>query len=97
MTTYVNIYKTTKVSTQSGKGKADRWCLEVCASEIKKQDPITGWFGSGDTATNLKLYFETSEQAVDYCTKNDLSYDLQPPTQKKITPKSYTDNFLKFR
>ncbi len=97
MATYVNIYKTTKASTQSGKGKADRWCLKVCASESKKQDPITGWFGSSDTAANLKLYFESSDQAIDYCTKNDLAYTVEQGCSKTIIPKNYADNFLKFR
>jgi len=97
MATYVNIYKTTKVSTQSGKGKAGRWCLEVCASENKKQDPITGWYGSGDTAANLKLYFETSEQVIEYCDKKGFQYTFEQPSQKKITPKNYADNFLRFR
>lgn len=93
----VTIYKTTKVSTQSGKGKAGHWCVEFCASEMKKQDTITGWYGSGDTPAHRKLYFETQEQAVKFCKHRDLSYDIQPLCDKKIIPKSYVDIFLKFR
>jgi hypothetical protein len=97
MTDSVTLYKNTKVATQSGKGKTDCWCIEFCPTERKKQNHLTGWYGSGDTLAHRKLFFETQEQAIEFCKQHDLQYEIQISYDKKITPKSYEDNFIKFR
>jgi hypothetical protein len=51
-----------------------------------------GWT-SGDTSTQVKLRFDTLEEAVDYAKRNGLTYVVQPETPVRMQKKSYSDNF----
>ncbi len=90
------IYQPPKSAMQSGRATAQGWVLDYGMSEQKRIDPLTGWYGSGDTpATQLRLRFETVEQAVAYAEANGIPYDIEPPRPARaaIRPKSYADNF----
>ena len=54
-----------------------------------------GWESSTDTNSELKLVFPTKEMAIDYARKNKINYELIEPKLRKITKKSYADNFTK--
>ncbi|RST31424.1 ETC complex I subunit [Sphingomonas ginkgonis] len=80
-------------TTQSGKAKNGRWMLEFERQEALKPDPLTGWNGSGDTNTQVRLYFGSKEEAVAYADRKGLAYHLvvAPPVRLKI--QAYADNF----
>ena len=80
-------------TTQSGKANTGRWLLEFERREPQRPDPLTGWNGSGDTNTQVRLTFATKEAAIAYCEKNGLDYHLvsAPPVRLKI--QAYADNF----
>ena len=54
-----------------------------------------GWESSTDTLSEIKLEFESKENAIKYAKKNKLNYEVIDPKIRKITKKSYSDNFIK--
>ena len=54
-----------------------------------------GWESSNDTMSEVKLEFDTKEQAINYAKKNNIDYYIVEPQKNRIIKKSYSDNFLK--
>jgi hypothetical protein len=79
---------------QSGLGKIDKWVLEF---ETKNPtiNPLMGWESSSDTLSEVKLEFSSKELAIEYAKKNKIDFELIDPKKRKITKKSYANNFLK--
>ena len=88
------IYKPTKTSMQSGKRKTKSWILEFETSD-NDINPFTGLESSRDTMSEVKLEFNTKEEALNYANTNKIDFDLIEPQRRSIIKKSYTDNFLK--
>jgi hypothetical protein len=79
---------------QSGKAKTQSWMLEFAPSERREMDPLTGWCGSGDTRTQLRLSFSSREAAEIYAKTNGIPFEVEePPKVPAIKPKVYADNF----
>ncbi|EHM02926.1 ETC complex I subunit conserved region [Acetobacteraceae bacterium AT-5844] len=79
---------------QSGKARTHSWMLEFAPAERRKLDPLTGWYGSGDTRTQLRLSFSTREAAEAYARANGLAYEVEDaPKELAIKPKVYAENF----
>ena len=79
---------------QSGFGKTDKWILEFETSN-PTTNPLMGWESSTDTFSEVKLEFTTKELAINYAKKKKINFELIEPKKRKITKKSYADNFLK--
>ena len=77
---------------QSGLAKSNKWILEYITSDTGIS-PLMGWESSKDTLSELKLEFSTKDLAVEYAKKNKLEFDLIESQERKITKKSYADNF----
>ena len=88
------IYKPTKTAMQSGMRNTKNWILEFDTLDIEIS-PLMGWESSKDTMSEVKIEFETKEQAINYAKKNNIDYYTIEPKNRKIIKKSYTDNFLK--
>jgi hypothetical protein len=56
-------------------------------------DPLMGWIGSDDTRPQLRLLFDTREEAIAFAECNDLSYVVHEPGAHTVRPKSYAENF----
>jgi hypothetical protein len=52
-----------------------------------------GWTASDDTRRQVRLRFETKEEAIAYARKYDLDYTVNEPHQRRLRKKSYADNF----
>ena len=63
------IYQIQKNAMQSGKALTHKWVLEFAQAEAKMPDPLTGWAGSGDTQSQVKLTFATQDAAIAYADK----------------------------
>jgi hypothetical protein len=77
---------------QSG-ARTRKWVLAYEPEARRQPDPLMGWTSAEDTLNEVRLNFETMEEAVAFATKNELDYTVilpQPSTEK---PKSYADNF----
>ena len=79
---------------QSGSRNTKKWLIEFDTKD-KGINPLMGWESSKDTMSEVKLEFETKEQAIRFANKNNLDYYLIEPQKRKFVKKSYSDNFLK--
>ena len=86
------IYRPARNAMQSGKGKSKEWFLEFVRETRPSADPLMGWT-SGDTSTQVKLRFDTREEAEDYAKRNGIAYTVQPEAPSRMQKKSYSDNF----
>jgi hypothetical protein len=87
------IYRPAKTAMQSGKAKTNVWVLEFDQEIPRKIDPIMGYTSSADTRQQLKLTFETQEQAEAYAQRNSIDYRVIAPKEPQRQTLSYTDNF----
>ena len=88
------IYKPSKTAMQSGLKKFDKWIIEFLTEDPGK-NPLMGWESSSDTYSELNLEFKSKDLAIEYAKKNRISFELVEPQKRKITKKSYADNFTK--
>ena len=88
------IYKPSKPAMQSGLKKFDKWIIEYITDD-PGPNPLMGWESSTDTYGELKLEFSTKELAIEYAKKNKIDFEVIEPNKRKITLKSYADNFTK--
>ncbi len=79
---------------QSGRGKQKKWLLEFETRDAKA-GPLMGWDASDDTLNQVKLEFNSKENAIEYAKSNNIEYKLIEPQQKKFVIKSYESNFTK--
>ncbi len=93
------IYRPARNAMQSGQANVRRWMLEFDRAEHQVADPLMGWTGSGDTRTQVRLRFDTKDEAVAYAEKHGLIYRVAEPHQRKMTirPGGYGDNFAHSR
>ena len=88
------IYKPSKTAMQSGLKKFDKWIIEYITDD-PGINPLMGWESSTDMYGELKLEFSTKELAIEYAKKNKIDFEVIEPNKRKITLKSYADNFTK--
>ena len=79
---------------QSGLAKNDKWILEFKTKDPTK-NPLMGWESSSDTYSELNLEFKSKDLAIEYAKKNNILFEVIEPQKRKITKKSYADNFIK--
>ncbi len=93
MTSQVRIYRQAKTAMQSGRADTDRWVVEFEPESRREVEPLMGWTSSADTRAQLRLRFDSQEEAVAYAKKHGLMYTLEKPRDRRIQPKAYADNF----
>ncbi len=87
------IFLPPKSAMQSGTAKTHRWVLEYEPETAKIRDPLMGWTGSDDMRSQIRITFDTREEALAYADKAGIAYDLELPPVRVRTPKIYADNF----
>ncbi|MGD9914454.1 MAG: ETC complex I subunit [Rhizobiaceae bacterium] len=87
------IFSPTKTAMQSGKAKVGNWTLEFEPERPRKIDPLMGYTTSGDMKSQIRLTFETLEEAVAYAQRNGIAYRVEEPKEPKRRQISYSDNF----
>ena len=80
-------------TTQSGKAQAGRWTLEFERQQPQRPDPLTGWNGSGDTATQVRLRFNSKDEALAYATRKGFDVHVVPSPPSSMKIQAYADNF----
>jgi hypothetical protein len=91
--TIARISELDRRTTQSGKANSGKWLLEWERREGLRPDPLTGWNGSGDTKPQVRLAFETRDEAIAYADRHGIAYHVVPATPVKLKLQSYSDNF----
>ena len=89
----VRIYKPAKTAMQSGRARTKEWVLEFEPGAPRIADPLMGWISSADTKTQVKLHFETAEEAQAFAERHGLYFTIEQPHERKLRIKSYADNF----
>ena len=93
MTIRARIFRQPKSAMQSGFAGSQEWVVDFEPTEARRADPLMGWSGSADTLAQLRLRFDTREEAVAYAEQQGLVYEVELPHERKFKPKSYADNF----
>jgi hypothetical protein len=87
------IYRPTKTAMQSGKAKTLEWVLEFEPASARVPDRLMGWTSSTDMNGQVRLSFETKEQAVEYAQAHGIAFRLFEPPATRLVIKAYADNF----
>ena len=87
------IYRQPKTAMQSGRSGTDTWVLDFEPAEARRADPLMGWSGSADTQTQVRLRFDSREEAVAFAEKRGLAYEVELARPVRFRPKAYADNF----
>ena len=87
------IYKPTKTAMQAGRANTKKWILEFEPNETNRIDPLMGWVGCDNTNAQVKLYFNTKEEAINFANKKGLSHQVYNPKKTVTKSKSYSANF----
>ncbi len=87
------LYQRPKSSMQSGRARMGEWLLEVERDEPQRPDPLTGWPGSGATATQVQLAFPSREAALAYAQAHGLTVEIVPLGPRTLKIQAYADNF----
>tara|TARA_R110002096_G_scaffold14582_5_gene50730 strand:+ start:48090 stop:48401 length:312 start_codon:yes stop_codon:yes gene_type:complete len=90
------IYQPARNAMQSGQGKTKTWILEFVPAQAREVDPLMGWTSSNDMDSQVKLTFESKDEAIAYATLRGLAYSVAEPKPRKhvIRNGGYGDNFL---
>ncbi|MGU3539484.1 ETC complex I subunit [Methylobacterium sp. A54F] len=88
------IYQPAKDASQSGLARTKQWLLEFDRTSPRETDPLMGWTGSSDMLQQVRLEFDTREEAIAYAQRAGIAYRVEEP-QKPVIRKglSYSDNF----
>jgi hypothetical protein len=82
---------------QSGTAKTKEWVLDYEPEEPRAVEPLMGWTSSGDMKQQLRLNFDSKEEAVAYCERNGIAYEVFESKPSKRLRISYSDNFAATR
>jgi hypothetical protein len=86
------IFKPARTATQQGSAKQD-WTLEYEPEQARAIEPLMGWTSSGDMKAQVRLRFDSKEEAIAYAERNGVAYRLEEPKPTKRRTLSYSDNF----
>ncbi len=78
---------------QSGPAKSKGWLLEYEPEQGKGADPLMGYTSSSDMNSQIKLWFDTAEEAIAYAVKNGVAYRVEQPKKAERKAAVYSDNF----
>ena len=87
------IYKPAKSATQSGLARTKQWLLVFEQDKPREIEPLMGWTSSGDTRQQLRLWFDSKEEAMAYAEREGIAYRVEEPQEVKRRMASYSDNF----
>ncbi|SPH22723.1 hypothetical protein ASD8599_03469 [Ascidiaceihabitans donghaensis] len=89
------IYQPAKTAMSSGTAKTKGWTLEFAPASARSVDPLMGWTSSADTQAQVKLQFDTKEDAIAYAKDNGIDAQVQEPNKRKpnIRAGGYGENF----
>ncbi|HEY3797091.1 MAG TPA: ETC complex I subunit [Caulobacteraceae bacterium] len=87
------IYIPAKNAMQSGKANSKEWVLDFEPASARVSDPLMGWTVTGDMRGQVRLAFDTREEAVAYAQRYGIPFEVLAPKTTPRKPKAYADNF----
>ena len=87
------IFKPAKNAMQSGRSKTKEWQLDYEPEQPRSVEPLMGWTSSGDMKQQITLRFHTKDEAVAYCERKGIAYQVIEPKESNSRQVAYSDNF----
>ncbi|MBO28396.1 MAG: ETC complex I subunit [Rhodobacteraceae bacterium] len=89
------IYQPAKTAMSSGTAKTRVWLLEFLPQSPRDVDPLMGWTSSDDTQSQVRLQFDTREEAEEYAREHGIDAQVRLPNRRKanIRAGGYGENF----
>ena len=88
------IYKPARNAMQSGRANVKEWVLDYEPEKPREVEPLMGWTSSADMKQEVHLRFHTKEEAIAFCERNGIPYQVfeskEPPPRRGLY---YADNF----
>src|SRR5262245_55216674 len=88
ITMTARIYKPARTAMQSGQAKTREWVLDYEPEEPRVVGSLMGWTSSGDMKSQLRLRFASKEEAVAYCERHGIPYQIaetNKPTRRGMS------------
>ena len=95
--TFARIFRPAKNAMQSGRAKSNVWMLEFESAAVRSSDPLMGWTSSADTQGQVRLTFDTRDEAIAYAQNYNLAFQVIDRQEPKRIPRAYADNFTFYR
>jgi hypothetical protein len=87
------IFRPSKTAMQSGKAQSKKWLLEFQASSATRPDALMGWTSSMDTNGQVRLSFDSKEEAIAFARSHSIPHQVFEAAEPKRQPRAYSDNF----
>jgi hypothetical protein len=87
------IYRPAKTAMQSGQAKTQRWLLEFEPEARRVREPLMGWTSSADMRSQIRLWFDSADEAVAYARREGIPFRLEAPKETSRRTIAYSDNF----
>jgi predicted kinase len=87
------IYRPAKSAMQSGKANTKVWELVFEPASARISDPLMGWTVTGDTDGQVRLSFDTREEAVAFADRHGIAFEVSESEEPPKIIKAYADNF----
>ena len=78
---------------QSGRARTKEWVLDYEPETPREIEPLMGWTASGDMRQQVRLRFDTAEDAIAYCQRHGIAYQVFNPKPEARRITSYAENF----
>lgn len=87
------IYRSSKNAMQSGEGGSKQWRLDYAPEAANSFDHVMGYCSSSDMKAQINLTFESQEEAIDYCKRHGIPFEVMEEQKRKHRPRTYAENF----
>ena len=87
------IYSPAQSATTSGAAKVGHWILEFDREAPKTIEPLMGYTSSRDMLSQVRLQFDTQDEAVAYAEREGITYRVEAQKRARKQRRSYADNF----
>ena len=87
------IFIPAKTAMQSGRANTREWVLEFEPASARVSDPLMGWTVSTDMNGQVRMQFDTREEAVAYAQRHGIAFEVLAPKEHRRIIRAYADNF----
>jgi hypothetical protein len=78
---------------QSGQANTKAWVLDFEPEQPRHVEPLMGWTSSADMRQQVRLRFASKEDAVAYCERHGIVYQVFEDKPQERRTIAYADNF----
>ena len=87
------IYSPARSATTSGAAKTGMWVLEFERESPRTIEPLMGYTSSRDMLSQVRLTFDTVEDAIAYADREGIPYRVEAKKASRRHKLAYADNF----